>query len=91
MEESSQIWVIQRKGNKNNLLWILKSKYNTTRLLGCVSKVATLYTAILDKKKLLIVFGFFLVFLFFCFWKYTLSTTLDTIPNKSKELNAVKL
>ena len=48
--ESSQIWVIQRKGNKNNLLWILKSKYNATRLLGCVSKVMTLYTAILNTK-----------------------------------------
>ena len=58
MEESSQIWVIQRKGNKNNLLWILKSKYNTTRLLGCVSKGVTLYTTILDKKKI-VVFGFF--------------------------------
>ena len=49
--ESSQIWVIQRKENKNNLLWILKSKYNTTWLLGYISKVVTLYTATLDAKK----------------------------------------
>ena len=25
------------------------------------------------------------------FWQYTFSTTLDIIPNKSKELNAIKI